>query len=60
MTASMMLILRIVAAASVTAGLKCPPLTAPNMQITPNRVSPWTKPTTAKSEPNDACAPVET
>ena len=30
------LIRLITAAASVTAGLKCPPLTAPNMQITPN------------------------
>ena len=52
MTASSGLIRRIVAAASVTAGLKWPPLTAPNMTITPKSVSPWTKPTTAKSEPN--------
>ncbi len=55
-----MLIRLIVAAASVTAGLKCPPLTAPNMQITPNSVRPWTKPTTAKSEPNDVEEPTET
>ena len=46
------LIRLIVDAASVTAGLKWPPLTTPNMPISPNSRKAWTSPTTAKSEPN--------
>ena len=60
MTASIGLIRLIAAAASVTAGLKCPPLTTPNMTIRPNSRNAWTRPTTAKSEPNCAWFPVAT
>ena len=38
---------RRIAAASVTTGLKCPPLAAPRVMITPKRTNAWTRPTTA-------------
>ncbi len=60
MTASSGLIRLIAAAARVTAGLKWPPLTTPNMTISPNSRKAWTSPTTAKSEPNCAWLPVDT
>src|SRR5215218_8566528 len=60
MTPSRALIRLIAAAARVTAGLKCPPLTTPNMTIRPNSRNAWTRPTAAKSEPNCAWSPVAT
>ena len=46
--------------AVVTAGLKCPPLATPTLMISANRSRKWVSPTTAKSEPNCAFAPVAT
>ena len=51
---------RIARAATVTAGLKWPPLTAPNMTISPKRRKACRRPTTAKSEPNCAWLPEAT
>ena len=48
------------AAARVTSGLKCPPLTTPRVMINPNSTNAWTSPTTAKSEPVCAVALVAT
>ena len=44
----------------MTAGLKWPPLTAPRVMISPKSTIPWTRPTTAKSEPVWALALVAT
>ena len=59
-TASSGSIRRRLAAAIVTAGLKCPPLAAPKVMISPNRTNAWTRPTTAKSEPCAASGVVAT
>ena len=44
----------------MTAGLKCPPLTPAELTISLNRTMPWTRPTTAKSDPDWAFAAVAT
>ena len=48
------------AAAIVTTGLKCPPLTCPKAMIKRKSANAWTSPTTAKSEPDCGAAPVDT
>ena len=44
----------------VTAGLKCPPLATPMLMIRAKSTRKWTRPTTAKSDPNWEFWPVAT